>query len=172
MRRRRRPTLDAPEALGGVLSRAGEDRFARRRAPIDRRAWVEAVGGRIADRAEPLSLDRGVLVVRAATSTWANELSLLSATLLARLRAAGIPVSEIRFRVGSVAPPPAPPEPRITRSVPAPAALPSPVAAELEAIEDDDLRSTIETAARANLAWQSNVKPRKEIDGRIKRSRG
>ena len=61
MRRRRRPVLKTPEPLEGVLARAGEDRFARRRLPIARRVWVECVGARIADRAEPIFLDRGVL---------------------------------------------------------------------------------------------------------------
>jgi hypothetical protein len=158
VRRRRRPKLKAPEALGGVLARAGEDRFARRRSPIDRRIWVEAVGARIADRAEPVALDRGVLVVRAATSTWANELSLLSSELVARLRAAGVAVHELRFRVGAVKLPSHAPEPRETREVPAPAALTGELARAVDGIADDELRAAVEDAARANLAWQEHVK--------------
>jgi hypothetical protein len=157
MPRPRRPKLKAPEPLESVLARAGEDRFARRRLPIPRRVWVECVGGRIADRAEPVFLDRGVLVVRAATSTWANELSLLREPLLARLRAAGVEVHEIRFRVGAVTAPAAPPEPRITRKVPAPARLSEELDRAIEGIADDELRESLKEAARANLAWQENV---------------
>jgi hypothetical protein len=160
MARPKRPKLKAPEPLDQVLVRAGEDRFARKRLPISRRIWVDCVGGRIADRAEPIFLDRGVLTVRAATSTWANELSLLRETLLARLRAAGVDVTEIRFRVGAIATPIAPPERRVTRSVPAPAALAPELERELATVGDDDLRATLRSAARANLAWQDNVDQR------------
>ena len=149
--------MRAPESIDGVISRAGEDRFALHRDPISARVWREAVGARIADRAKPTTLERGILTIRAATSVWASELSMLSDTLLTRLRAAGIQVRELRFRVGAIEPPARPPERRITRRIPPPAALPPELADEVARVADADLRESIATAARANLAWQKHV---------------
>jgi hypothetical protein len=152
--RKRRPKLALPEPLDGVLTRAGENRFARRRSPLPERLWADAVGHRIAERARPIGLEHGILTVRTATSVWANELSLLSDELLARLRARGVEVKELRFRVGPLQPSGAPAEPRSTREVPPPAPLPADIANTLEAIADDELKDAIAAAARANLAWQ------------------
>jgi hypothetical protein len=154
---RKRPTLRLPEPIEGVIDRAGEDRFAPRKPPIARRVWREAVGPRVASRAEPAELDRGVLTIRVATSVWANELSLLSTTLLARLQELGAPVSTLRFRVGPMQEPPRPVEPRPTRAVPPPAPLPTHLADMIAEVPDDDLRGGIALAARANLAWQTHV---------------
>lgn len=140
-----------------MIGRAGEDRFAQHRPPISDRVWNDAVGARIADRAKPVTLERGVLVVRAATSVWASELSMLSDALVMRLRAAGLDVRELRFRVGAIEPPARPIERRVTRKVPPPAPLPPVLAAEVARVVDDELRATIATAARANLAWQRHV---------------
>src|SRR5580704_10131320 len=105
MARRRRAKLRAPEGLSNVLARAGEDRFAPNRAPLPPHVWAAAVGARIAERTRPLSIENGTLLVRAATSVWASELSMLSDALLARLRAAGVTVRALRFRVGTIEPP-------------------------------------------------------------------
>ena len=156
-RRRRRTRLAAPETLEGVIARAGEDRFAKTRAPLSERIWSQCVGPRIAERARPISLETGVLTVRAATSTWASELSLLETTILERLRASGIDVTRLRFRVGPVEPPARPPERRATRFIPPPTALPAPLATEIAQIADDELRLIIGRAAGANLAWQSHT---------------
>ena len=155
--KRRRRSLDSPETLDDVLGRHGENRFSTGAPPIGQRAWISAVGMRIADRAKPISLDRGVLTVRAATAVWASELSLLSEALIARLRAQGFAVTELRFRVGAVEPPARPPERRGSRAVPAPAELPADLEGSIAGIEDDELRQTIRTAAKSNLAWQDNV---------------
>ena len=156
-RRRFRPRLGAPEPLEGVIARAGEDRFAPTRAPLSERIWTMCVGARIAERARPLSLEGGTLTVRAATSVWASELSLLETTILERLRESGIVVSRLRFRVGLVEPPARPPERRATRKVPPPTTLPAPVISELAQVEDDELRGIIGRAAGANLAWQAHA---------------
>ena len=74
-KRRRRRNLDAPESIEDLLDRAGEDRFAKRRPPIPMREWKVIVGPRIADRAHPITLERGILLVKVTTSVWANELS-------------------------------------------------------------------------------------------------
>jgi hypothetical protein len=148
-----------PESIDGVLDRAGEDRFAPSRPPVSDRIWKAAVGARIADRSRPMALERGVLTIRAATSVWANELQLLSEPIRERLRERGVRVDELRFRVGAIDPPPRPPERRHTRVVPAPAALPGEIARSLEAVDDLELRETLEAAARANLAWQESAPP-------------
>jgi hypothetical protein len=154
MARRRRKKLFAPEALESVLSRAGEDRFAPNRAPVPPHVWAATVGARIAERTRPLVLEDGVLVVRAATSVWASELSLLSDALVARLRTAGIAVRALRFRVGTIEPPDRSLEVR-TSKVPAPVDLDPRLARTIARVGDDELREAITHAARANLAWQA-----------------
>ena len=155
--------LRVPESIEGVIERAGEDRFAKRRAPISPQVWSQAVGGRIADRAKPVDLVAGILFVRVATSVWANELSLLAPSLIARLRNAGVEVKEMRFRVGAIEPPARPPERRASRAVPPPAPLPRDITAALQRIEDAELKEAIALAASANLAWQDHTQaPRRK----------
>jgi predicted nucleic acid-binding Zn ribbon protein len=48
--------------------------------------WPDAVGAAIAAEAEPVAERDGVLTVRCASATWAEELSLMEAELLGRLR--------------------------------------------------------------------------------------
>ena len=143
-----------PETLEGVLERAGEDRFARTRPPISERVWREAVGLRIAEKARPVLLERGVLTLRVATSVWANELSMLQTTILERLVALRVAVVELRFRVGPMEPTARPPERRVSRAVPPPARLPPELTATLKGVADDELRDAIADAARSNLGWR------------------
>ncbi len=96
--------------------------------------------------------------MRAATSVWASELSLLSDALLVRLRAEGIAATELRFRVGSLDPPVRAAETLMSRKVPPPAPLPTELAHAIDRIADDELKEAIANAARANLAWQANKK--------------
>ena len=154
--RKWRPRLRLPEGIDGVIARSGEDRFAPVRTPIPDHVWKEAVGVRIAERAKPVAIERGVLIVRAATSVWATELSLLTTTLVERLRAHGVMIHELRFRVGSIEPPPRPPERRMSRAVPPAGPLPRPLADTIAQIEDGELQVAIARAARANLAWQKH----------------
>jgi hypothetical protein len=156
MRQRRRPGLERPERLDGVLSRAAKSHQGRNRPPVSDVDWRKAVGARIADRARPVGLERGILTVRTATSVWASELSLLSSTLIERLREQGIQVTELRFRVGPLDPAPPTVETRTTRRVPTPARLPSELASAIDRIADDELKETIAAAARASLAWQAS----------------
>ena len=158
-KRRRRKHLDAPEPMEDLLDRAGEDRFARRRPPIPMREWKVVVGARIADRAHPISLERGVLLVKATTSVWAYELQMLAPELVARLRVRGHAVDQLRFRVGPLDLPERPPERRATRIVPPPVALGAELRAAIELVPDADLRAVIARAASANLAWQDFVAP-------------
>lgn len=131
-------------------------------APIAYRDWEAAVGSRIAARARPVRLDRGVLVVRTATSTWAQELALLSEPILAQLRARGVQVESLRFRVGHVDAPERPPLRDEVRTSPPEVPLPPDVRAELARVEDPELRDAIAHAAAKNLGWQLTLKAPKK----------
>jgi predicted nucleic acid-binding Zn ribbon protein len=152
--RRRRERLAAPEPLEEILHRAGESRFVRVRPPITGKLWRDAVGARIAERANPISLWGGVLVLRVPSSVWAHELSLLADDVCGRLRQRGIDARELRFRVGPVPAVERPPERRDARAVPAPAPLPHDLARILGQVRDAELRAVIARAAASNLAWQ------------------
>jgi hypothetical protein len=154
---RRTRNSGAPESLEAILLRAGENRFARLRPPIASRLWREAVGGRIADKARPVSLSGGVLLLRVSTSVWAHELSLLADEVGARLRARGVDVHQLRFQVGSLPAVERPPERRVSRAVPAPRELPPEVADGLVRVGDPTLRGAIARAAQSNLAWQETT---------------
>ncbi|WP_437301693.1 DUF721 domain-containing protein [Sorangium sp. So ce426] len=127
------------------------------------REWEAAVGSRIAARARPLKLERGVLHVRAASSMWAQELSLLGDTITAQLRSRGLPVQSLRFRVGKVDPVARPPWREEVRPTPKEAPLPAEVRRELGKVADTELREAIAKAAARNLGWQeaeASARPR------------
>jgi predicted nucleic acid-binding Zn ribbon protein len=81
MRRRRAPRSLAA-ALGTALERAEP---ATLLAAVQR-AWPEAVGEAIAREASPVSERDGVVTVACRSSTWAQELDLLSDQILGRIR--------------------------------------------------------------------------------------
>jgi hypothetical protein len=159
MKSPRRSRQSAPESLDAILLRAGESRFARLRPPIASRVWLEAVGARIAEKAKPVSLSGGVLLLRVSTSVWAHELSLLGDEVTARLRARGIEVHQLRFHVGSLPAVERPPERRVSRRVPVPRELPPEVRSGLGQVSDPNLRAAIMRAAMSNLAWQEATRP-------------
>jgi hypothetical protein len=163
VRRRPRQPLAEPEALDAILGRTGENRFARSRPPFDTKLWRDAVGARISERAQPIAIQDGSLLLRVPNSVWAHELSMLSEDVCSRLRERGVEVRRLRFRVGD--PPLAErrPEPRISRSVPAVRALPAELTHTLGAVGDEGLREAIAAAAAANLAWQSVAGPAPEL---------
>ncbi|UQA61661.1 DUF721 domain-containing protein [Polyangium aurulentum] len=145
------------EPLGAVLRRAttiAVPKNAVPGAPVSARDWEAAVGSRIAARARPVKLERGILYVRTASSTWAQELSLLSNPILEQLRARGVEVEALRFRVGPVEAPERPPTRDEVRTSPPSAPLPPPLAAEIARVPDDELRQVIARAASKNLGWQ------------------
>jgi hypothetical protein len=154
-RNRGRDKLAEPEVLEGILERAGEARFSRVRPPFEATLWRDAVGARIADRAQPLALRDGVLVLRVTNSVWAHELSLLAESVCLRLRERGVEARTLRFRVGEPALAERRPEPRLSKTVPTVKALPSELARVLRDVDDTDLRGSIARAAAANLAWQT-----------------
>ncbi|HEY2804340.1 MAG TPA: DUF721 domain-containing protein [Gemmatimonadales bacterium] len=74
------------EVLGGYLKRAGiAERVAQAGVLAE---WPELVGERIAKATQALEIRQdGVLVVRVVSSAWAQELSLMSHQVIARLNA-------------------------------------------------------------------------------------
>lgn len=145
------------EPLGGVLRRSADLRVPPtvEASPIAGRDWEAAVGSRIAARARPIKLERGVLLVRAASATWAQELTLLSEEITTQLRARGFPVKALRFRVGHVDAPERPPDRDEVRKAPPEAPLPDVVRASLDRVGDPQLREAIARAAAKNLGWQA-----------------
>ena len=110
---------------------------------------------RVCRNARPVRIERGVLIVHAATSVWAQELDLLKEDLLARLRrvAPKCGVRSLRIRVGRL--PPSPPPVRVTRPRPPviPATeLPEALARELAGVGDDDVRDAVSAAAAVALS--------------------
>lgn len=144
------------ESIGALLGRATQIRPAKADVvlPVPPQAWERAVGTRIAARARPLRLERGVLHVVASSSAWANELSMLAESIAARLREEGFRITSLRFQVGEVDAPTrlAPREP--PREVPAPLPLPRDLRSIVDRVPDDDLRRVIEEAASTSLAWE------------------
>ena len=64
--------------------------------------WVDALGERIANHAEPVRERDGVVTVACDAATWAQELDLLQNDLLERLNRAlsGVQIERLRFVVG------------------------------------------------------------------------
>lgn len=155
----RRDTRRGLEPVGAIMGRDASLKVAERASssPIAPRDWEAAVGSRIAARARPVRIERGVLHVQTASSTWAQELTLLADAIVAQLRGRGIDVEALRFRVGSVDPPERPPWRKEVRTSPPEAPLPAEVRRELAVIADPELRTAIAKAAAKNLGWQQGA---------------
>ena len=116
-----------------------------------RNRWDTAVGPRIAARTQVIRLTRGTLLIRAASAAWAQELSLLSSTILARLAETGLEVEQLRFKVGKI------PLRKDLEEKPRPvtrAELPETLKSRLLQVEDEDLRRSIADAAGLGLGRQ------------------
>ena len=145
------------EPLADVLVRASSASRDGGPLPMAPWLWEQAVGPRIARRARPVRLERGILTVRAATSVWAQELSFLAPTIIAQLASLGLAVQSVRFCVGPVeAPSPVPAGRSPATNAPAPPLGPE-LAGSIARIADAELRAAIERAAAANIAWQSRA---------------
>jgi hypothetical protein len=137
-----------PSTLAELL--ANSAMLGARMAHISFADWQRAVGPRLAKKAFPERLSDGVLTVRVPSSTWAQELSLLSSVVLERLQGNGHAVQRMRFQVHATPPQPAAsPVARV-----APVELPAQLRAMLDRIDDPELRRTIADAAAFSLARQ------------------
>lgn len=121
--------------------------------PIPRAVWEGAVGTRIARRAEPVRLHKGVLYVRVSSSAWANELALLAGDILCQLGESGIEASALRFDVGTLSTP-QPKRAKPKTAAPKNAPLPPALAPCVATVEDDELRTALRDAAAKTLALQ------------------
>lgn len=91
-----------PRALHESLQRLAEDLGLTDPGVLVslRRHWPEVVGASIAGHAVPSSLRDGVLVVTVDAAPWATEMRYLADDVTRGLSARGIPVTELRVRVG------------------------------------------------------------------------
>jgi hypothetical protein len=119
-------------------------------------AWPEAVGETVARNAWPARLSRdGVLHVNADSSAWAFELQQLESEIAGRLREilGEAAPSRLRFVPGRLPEPLAPPEDRRVKPLPEATLEQAREAHGWAAeIESEDLRKSVEKAARASLA--------------------
>jgi predicted nucleic acid-binding Zn ribbon protein len=70
-------------------------------------SWKEVAGPELAAQAEPVSEREGVVTIRCASATWAQELELLGTDLLGRLESSlggHSQVRSLKFVVGSPGP--------------------------------------------------------------------
>ena len=72
-----------------------------------RKRWPEIAGPAVSRNATPLSLRNGVLTIVVRNHAWAQELRMSKTTIIGRIRETlgeRIPVNDVRFAVGSLAP--------------------------------------------------------------------
>ena len=100
---RRRPATLA-EALTSYLKQSGFSKRLEQAGIVE--AWAALVGPQIAAVTTPESVTPdGVLLVRVASAAWANELSMMTPRILARLNAGRTGrVKEIRWVPGGPSP--------------------------------------------------------------------
>ena len=139
-----------PAALGSLLASSREAAARYAGTAVDREQWRQIVGERIAARTEPGAKRGRELTVHVASASWAQELALLVNEILVRLKAAGIYVDTVRFRVKEIAVQPR--DAAARKPVYRKAPLPSALATRLEGIEDSELRDAISEAAALWLA--------------------
>jgi predicted nucleic acid-binding Zn ribbon protein len=134
-----------PMSVANLLS--ASPMLSARSANIALADWRRAVGERLAQKTHPERINDGVLTVRVPSSTWAQELSLLSDVVLERLSAAGHRVQKLRFHVAIGRPVPDTPVTVVRR-----AALPAALVASISRLDDPELRRAIAEAASLSLA--------------------
>ena len=88
--------------LGSLLNKLVRPPEHVRQANVDDVTWNEVVGPGVGRRARPVKLRQGVLTVRVATSSWAQQLSMLRDDLRRRLSERGYTINDVRFSVGPV----------------------------------------------------------------------
>lgn len=139
-----------PTLLAALVAQARAEMVRAGGCALDSYTWERAIGARIASRSSPEQLRDGVLTLRVSSSVWAQELSLLSSTIIDRLSVAGFDISSIRCRVAPLDS--TPKRRQVVARAPIPVVeLPADLTEQLERIADVDLRTTIERAARSQL---------------------
>ncbi len=121
------------------------------------RAWLPAVGKRVASRSRPARVRGKTLFVRVTSNAWMTELQMLSPTILKKLREqSGIQgITEVRLELGALPPGPravaAPPRRRSDVPPSAKADWPDQVVEALDTIADGELRAQIEHAVSRSI---------------------
>lgn len=132
--------------VGALLS--DSPALAAHTANIRLSEWEKIAGKRLAAKASPERLSDGILTIRVPSSTWAQEMSMLSEMLVERLKAHRHPVRRLMFRV---APPlhSEPPRPviQVRRS-----RLPQSLSLQLDRVQDEELKAILQEAASYSLA--------------------
>jgi hypothetical protein len=141
--------------VGHVLAETQKLASARLGAALAPDEWLRIVGPKIAARTRVGRLQRGTLVVYAASSAWCNELSFLASDIVTRLREAGWDVDELHVRIGSFEALPSAPGPAAVERVP----LPPELEARLALIDDPALRQAVAEAAALSLARSARTTP-------------
>ncbi|MCA9773858.1 MAG: DUF721 domain-containing protein, partial [Myxococcales bacterium] len=144
-----------PHSAGEILERVFVDlKIAERMGDYEVwNVWEEVVGPQVARVTKPRSLSKGTLTVLVASAAWHHTLHHEREGLITRLnnRLGRRVVQDIRFREG-MTPAPAPvaaPEASAPRALST--AEKARVAAEIDGIEDEDLRAAIAAASAARL---------------------
>lgn len=148
-----------PQGPTPIASLIGQSEIGRPTDRVDRDTWTRAVGERIAARTQPERIKDGVLLVRVASPVWAQELSLLSTTIIERLRASGVAAASLRFytsKIDEAASSPA----RRTHVAPR-AAIPEALQHRLDKIDDPELRRAIAEAAALSLGRKTAATSKK-----------
>jgi hypothetical protein len=145
----------APTPVGALVEPAREVFAQHAGVVMDRETWRQAVGDRIAQRAEPGWIKNSVLTVIVASSAWGQELSLLSNEVRKKLALHGIRISGIRFLVKDGAgyrPAGERRRPSVRQ------ALPPDLERQLRDVEDAELAATIAEAAEYSLGRSNGNK--------------
>jgi hypothetical protein len=146
---RRRRAQQTPTTIGELLKQTAPGKAAAN-VVLSRATWLEVAGVAFAKRTRPDRVERGTLHVIVISPGWAQELTLHAPVLLERLRAKGVEVERLRFRVGDVEPPErggvhAPAKEEIARARNADA--PPEAKAPLARVEGPELRAAIAKTA-------------------------
>jgi predicted nucleic acid-binding Zn ribbon protein len=90
------------DVLSSILKNRGWETIIRERKVFG--IWEEAVGGPIARNAQPDRIERGVLIVRVRSSSWAQELTYMKDRIITRLneRLNRPLVTDMRFIQGTI----------------------------------------------------------------------
>jgi len=110
--------FSVPHRVGNLLTAAVPALAERMLAEGIRRDWEATVGGELARRSRPASLDHGVLEVQSDNSPWLMELQMRAGEILEALRRRyGRSVVSLRFALGAMPAPVRVPASRPSRAV-------------------------------------------------------
>jgi hypothetical protein len=159
---RRGPRWRSKVERFGVIAPTTLVQLGRAREFLEQRAilcWQEAVGPRVAARAQPHRLQQGVLTVHVDGAAWLSELTWLKGEIRDRLNEHLGPrtITDLRLVPGPVTPPPPPAParvvPEVRRRTPAPDEVAAAEAAAAQ-ISDPELRQAVLALRLEALARQ------------------